>query len=123
MASLQEQTKEICELAEKVINNPKLSPKLAAKELCLSAAVVELVFGGVFLPSPIILFGTYLLNVFSNHKKKELEKKRMLKEIIRKQQATIRKLEQENKNNQAEIDNLKEMLRILEEAESEIKAA
>ena len=47
MASLQEQTKEICKLAEKVINNPKLSPKLAAKELCLSAAVVELVFGGV----------------------------------------------------------------------------
>ena len=47
----------------------------------------------------------------------------MLKEIIRKQQATIRKLEQENKNNKAEIDNLKEMLRILEEAESEIKAA
>lgn len=123
MASLQEQTKEICKLAEKVINNPKLSPKLAAKELCLSAAVVELVFGGVFAPSPIILFGTYLWEVISNHKKKELEKERMLKEIIRKQQATIRKLEQENKNNKAEIDNLKEMLRILEEAESEIKAA
>ena len=123
MASLQEQTKEICELAEKVINNPKLSPKLAAKELCLSAAVVKLVYGGVFVPSPIILFGIYLLKVFSNHKKKKLEKERMLKEIIRKQQATIRKLEQENKNNKAEIDNLKEMLRILEEAESKIKAA
>ena len=128
MANLQEQIKEVCNLADKVINNPNTSPKTIAKELGLSAGVVGLACGFGFAAAPISLLYPggifYLLwKVYSKNKKKELEKERMLKEIIRKQQAIIRNLEQQNKKNKAEIENLKEMLRILEEAENKVKAA
>lgn len=129
MANLQEQIKEVCNLADKVINNPNLSPKTIAKELGLSAGVVGLACGFAFTAAPISLLYhqggvLYLLwKAYSNNKKKELEKERMLKEIIRKQQAIIRNLEQQNKNNKVKIENLKEMLRILEEAENKVKAA
>ena len=54
----------------------------------------------------------------------------MLREVIGKQQAVIDRLNQElaksrqqNEKNHREIENLKEMLRMLEEAESQLKAA
>ena len=129
MANLQEQIKEICNLADKVINDPNSSPKTIAKELGLSAGVVGLACGFAFAAAPISLLyhpGRILYLIWkacSNNKKKELEKERMLIDIIRKQLAIIRNLEQQNKKNKAEIENLKEMLRILEEAENKVKAA
>jgi len=72
----------------------------------------------------------YIWKKYSDFKKKQLEKERMLREVIAKQQAVIRKLEEElkksaiqNENNRIEIENLKEMLRILKETEEQIKNA
>ena len=59
-------------------------------------------------------------------KKKNLEaeeKERMKNEIIRKQQAIIRKLQRENELNQQEIKNLKDTLEMLEDVVSRMYAA
>ena len=47
----------------------------------------------------------------------------MLREVVCKQQAIIRKLESENVNNKKEIDNLKHILKMLNEVETAINAA
>jgi len=55
-------------------------------------------------------------------KHKRQEKEVLLKEIIVKQQAIINKLNEQNKYNQSEIQNLKEALNALNEVQSAIDA-
>ena len=63
-------------------------------------------------------------------KRERQEKERMLREVIRKQQAVINKLNQElekskkqNAQNQEDIKNLKTILDMLEKTEEHLKAA
>lgn len=134
MESLQEQVKQICSLADNIILNPELPPKQIAQRMKVSAGVLGAVNGtGLVagpLTIPIIGIFYYIWKKYSDFKKKQLEKERMLREVIAKQQAVIRKLEEElkksaiqNENNRIEIENLKEMLRILKETEEQIKNA
>lgn len=136
MESLQEQVKQICSLADNIILNPELPPKQIAQRMKVSAGVlgavngIGLVAGPLTIPIPIIGIFYYIWKKYSDFKKKQLEKERMLREVIAKQQAVIRKLEEElkksaiqNENNRIEIENLKEMLRILKETEEQIKNA
>lgn len=119
MASLQENVKDVCKLADAVLDDPTTSIQITAKHLGLAFLI-----GG--LPGVLIAW-------WAKAKLEQLEreeKERMLREVIGKQQAVIDRLNQElaksrqqNKKNHREIENLKEMLRMLEEAESQLKAA
>ena len=136
MESLQEQVKQICSLADNIILNPELPPKQVAQRMNVSAGVLGavngtgIVAGPLIIPISIVGIFYYIWNKYSGFKKKQLEKERMLREVIAKQQAVIRKLEEElkksamqNENNRIEIENLREMLRILKETEEQIKNA
>lgn len=70
----------------------------------------------------------YIWRKYTESQKRQQEKERMLREIIAKQQAVIRQLEteemrlkQENAQNRVEVENLKNMLHILEQATNQIK--
>ena len=73
--------------------------------------------------SPVIALAKLVYDKFTEHKRKQEEKERALREIIRKQQAIIRELEKQNIKNQQEIKNLKKMLEILEDAENGLRNA
>ena len=120
MASLEEKVRGLCELTDKVLIDPSKSPK-----------EIAVLMGASFLLGPSGSIAVLVIKTWFNKKEREREEKeRMLREIIRKQQAVINRLEaelakerQRNANNRKEIKNLKEMLRMLEEAERQLKAA
>lgn len=136
MASLQDQVKDVCRLADAVVKNPSTSIFTTASNIGVCAAVAGFAAGGVMAFAPILAFNPaiavaiWLAKKFNDKKKEEQEKERMLREVIRKQQAVIQKLNQElaksrqqNEKNRLEIENLKEMLRMLEETEEYLNAA
>ncbi len=134
MASLQEQVKDICRLADSVIENPSVSVKTTATNLGLGGAIVAFAAGGAIFPlAPIFLIGgpigwgaaaaTWVYKKIKDKEKAQQEKERMLREVIRKQQAVIRELDRQQASNKEEINNLKRMLEMLEETEKSIKAA
>lgn len=119
MQSLQEQVKELCKLADQVVANPLNPPYETAKKLGVSALIL------VHPYNPLL----YMLEKLYGSSKRKQEKERMLREIIAKQQAVIRQLEvevarmsQENAQNRNEVENLKRMLSILEQAQKQIEA-
>lgn len=54
-------------------------------------------------------------------KKESVEKEQLLKRIIAKQQAVIEKLKKQNQQNTEEIRNLKELLKMLNDAETQVR--
>lgn len=123
MQQIEEQIKEICLVSDVVVANPKISPEDVIKKSVLKALGVTIINS-----SPVLMVGSFLWKQYKDHKKKQEEKERMLRQIIAKQQAVINKLNEELKKakegearNQAEIKNLREMLSILEKSITQIE--
>lgn len=140
MSNLNEEIKDICRLADAVIQNPSLTVATTAGNIGVCSAIATAAAGGALVFSPILagLFGpigvavatVMLLKNKKNKEKEQQEKERMLREVISKQQAVINKLEdelaksrQQNAKNKQEIENLKKMLRLLEDAEEQLRVA
>lgn len=125
MASLQDEVKRVCDLADGVLDDPSKSVKVIAMAIGLNY------LGGVLLaPISHVLMAAWVAKKLLNPKKHEEEKERMLREVIRKQQAVIKRLEDEqarlrkqNADNRKEIEHLKEILKILERTEAQLRAA
>lgn len=130
MANLQEQVNDICRLADAVNKDPGQSIKTTALSIGVGVAITNFALGGVITLGPI---GYSLYKLYKAFKEKEIErqeKERMLREVIRRQQAVIKKLEEEqrkssvqNANNRQKIENLTRMVEMLEKAIAQIKAA
>lgn len=136
MADFQEQVKDICRLADAVIQNPITPITSTAKSIGVCSTVAVFAAGGQLILSPLLMGPVGLVIaagnwIFKKIKEKEKqEKERMLREVIRKQQAVIEKLNKElakskeqNAKNHQEILNLKQMLSMLEVTEVKISAA
>lgn len=138
MADFQEQVKDICRLADAVIQNPITPITSTANSIGVCSSVAVFAEGGQLILSPllmgpvglIIAAGNWIFKKIREKEKQQQEKERMLREVIRKQQAVIEKLNKElarskeqNAKNHQEVDNLKKMLRMLEETEVQISAA
>lgn len=145
MSSLQKQVEEICNLADYVIKNPKEPIVNIAQSKNMLPSTINAVSSGISLSGafskgfglsamklvkpnpllfPITIVGTVGYKIYDwikQEKRKKEEKERMLREIIAKQQAIIRELEKRLEGNRIEIENLKEMLRILKEMEQGIR--
>ena len=128
MASLQDEVRDVCNLADSVLINPSKSIKEIASDLGLNIGLglgLSLL-GGL---NPLIL-ATWVAKKYLDSRKHEQEKERMLREVIRRQQAVIRRLEQEqakarrqNEENRQEIENLKKILRMLGKTADQLNAA
>jgi hypothetical protein len=129
MKSLQDQVDAICKLADEVITNPNLPVKTTAKNIGLGATIVGFAAGGALVPlplmgfSPLLALGMWAAKKIKDREKAHQEKELMLREIIKKQQAVIRELQNRQAKNAEEIKNLKRMLEMLEETESVVKKA
>lgn len=136
MSSLQEQVNEICSLADAVVREPSKSIESTALQVGVSSSVMAFATSGIIAFFPFIGLGPIGVFIFAAKKilkkKKEerLEKERMLREVIRKQQVVINRLNQElekckrqNAQNREEIKNLKAVLDMLEKTEEHLKAA
>ncbi len=128
MEKLQDQVKDICKLADAVIKNPALTVVTTASSAGLSSSVISFAAGGLFIPGivyigPITYIVIWVWKKLSDKQKRQQEKERMLRDVIRSQQAVIRALKNKERFNRQEIDNLKEMLRLLEEAGEVVKVA
>ena len=136
MPNLQTEVKDICRLADAVVKNPSDSLSTTAKKIGVCSAVVsfaagaEMAFAPLIVMSPISGLVAWGIKKLLYKKKERQEKERMLREVIRKQQAVINKLNEElarsrqqNAQNRQEIENLKKMLKKLEEAEEHLNAA
>lgn len=145
MSSLQKQVEEICNLADYVIKNPKEPIVNIAQSKNMLPSTINAVSSGISLSGafskgfglsamklvkpnpllfPITIVGTVGYKIYDwikQEKRKKEEKERMLREIIAKQQAIIIELEKRLEGNRIEIENLKEMLRILKETEQGIR--
>ena len=126
MSNLQTGVKDICRLADAVIKDPFTDIDTTAANIGVSATIANIVFR--VAPEPFIIL--HYVKKLIKEKEQRQEKERMLREIIRKQQAVINKLNQElaksreqNAKNRQEIENLKQILRMLEEAEKQLNAA
>lgn len=114
--------RDVCKLADAVLDDPT-TPISELKRNILTWAVI---IGG-----PI--FGPTIIRWLIKNKIEKIEreeKERMLREVICKQQAVIRRLNKEleenrrlHKQNKQEIKNLKEMNKMLEECIKKLKAA
>ena len=82
----------------------------------LGGPIVWTIVGG-----GVIVTGLYSIVKKIRSKKKEDEKKALLKRIIAKQQAIIEELSNQNQLNKREIQNLKEALQMIKEAETQVK--
>lgn len=137
MENLQEQVKEICLLSDAVVRNPSQSIESIALQAGISSSITTFATTGllVFAP-PFIAMGPLGIIIWAANKilykkkRERQEKERMLREVIRKQQAVINKLSQElekskkqNAQNQEDIKNLKAILDMLEKTEEHLKAA
>lgn len=138
MANLQEQVKDICRLADAVIQNPITPITSTANSIGVCSTVAVFAAGGQLILSPLLMgpvglviaAGNWILKKIKEKEKQQQEKERMLREVIRKQQAVIEKLNKElakskeqNVKNHQEILNLKQMLSMLEETVVQISAA
>lgn len=136
MANLQEQVKDICRLADAVIQNPITPITSTANSIGVCSTVAVFAAGGQLILSPLLMGPVGLVIAAGNwifkkiKEKQQQEKERMLREVIRKQQAVIEKLNKElakskeqNAKNHQEILNLKQMLSMLEETVVQISAA
>ena len=133
MEDLKEQVKDVCRLTDAVIKDPATSIAITAGSIGVCGAVATFAAGGGLFLSPLSLGMVIAFEWIAKKlgaKKKQQEKERMLREVIRKQQAVINKLNQElaksrqqNAQNRQEINNLNEILRMLEETEGHLKAA
>lgn len=130
MKTLQDQVDAVCKLADEVITNPGLPVKTIAQKMGLGAAIVAFAAGGALplLPllgplSPMAALGVWTYKKFKDREKAQQEKERMLREVIKKQQAVIRELEKRQANNTEEIKNLKRMLEMLDETENAVRKA
>ena len=135
MANIQELVKDVCRLADAVVKNPSTSLSTTAANIGVCGAVAGFAKTGVIVctpPTPTIpLLGVVIWiaeKLLNNKEKERQEKERMLRDLIRKQQAVINKLNEElarsrqqNAQNRQEIENLKEMLRMLEEIIESLK--
>lgn len=130
MASLQDEVKKVCDLADEVLTNPSRSIKDTAMIIGLGPFLTGL--GSAIFVTPLspIIIATWAAKKMLNRKRHEEEKERMLREVIRKQQAVIDRLNEElararqqNAKNRQEIENLKKILRMLEETEKQLNAA
>lgn len=105
-------------LTDKIIENPQLSPHSVAPSLGVS------VVGGSIglICYPTVSFLLYkLYRWYINSQSIKREKERLLKEVLRKQQAIIAALSSKLDRNTQEINNLKEMLEILMQTEAGIR--
>lgn len=138
MANLQEQVKDICRLADAVIQNPITPITTTANSIGVCSTVAVFASGGQLILSPLLMgpvglviaAGNWILKKLKEKEKQQQEKERMLREVIRKQQAVIEKLNKElakskeqNAKNHQEILNLKQILSMLEETVVQISAA
>lgn len=136
MANLQEQVKDICRLADAVIQNPITPITTTANSIGVCSTVAVFAAGGQLILSPLLMGPVGLVIAAGNwilkklKEKQQQEKERMLREVIRKQQAVIEKLNKElakskeqNAKNHQEILNLKQILSMLEETVVQISAA
>ena len=138
MANLQEQVKDICRLADAVIQNPITPITSTANSIGVCSTVAVFAAGGQLILSPLLMgqvglviaAGNWIFKKLKEKEKQQQEKERMLREVIRKQQAVIEKLNKElakskeqNAKNHQEILNLKQMLSMLEVTEVKISAA
>lgn len=138
MANLQEQVKDICRLADAVIQNPITPITSTANSIGVCSTVAVFAAGGQLILSPLLMgpvglviaAGNWIFKKIKEKEKQQQEKERMLREVIRKQQAVIEKLNKElakskeqNAKNHQEILNLKQMLSMLEVTEVKISAA
>lgn len=117
--------KNILLAADKVIGFPGTTLRDACREygVKISPNTGKLVGGLIFNSSPILMTAIWVVGKIKKTQREKEEKERMKNEIIRKQQAIIRKLHRENELNQQEIKNLKDTLEMLENAFSQIDAA
>ena len=132
MADIQEQVNDICRLADAVVYDPSTSLLTTAKKIGVSTAVASgvMAFAPIAAINPLLAAGIWIVKKARDKEKERQEKERMLREVIRKQQAVINKLNEElarsrqqNAQNRQEIENLKKMLKLLEEAEEHLNAA
>lgn len=138
MADFQEQVKDICRLADAVIQNPITPITSTANSIGVCSTVAVFAAGGQLILSPLLMgpvglviaAGNWIFKKIKEKEKQQQEKERMLREVIRKQQAVIEKLNKElakskeqNAKNHQEILNLKQMLSMLQVTEVKISAA
>ena len=139
MSNLQKEINDICRLADAVVKNPFSDLAVTAGMLGVCPAVFSFVSGGrlalsvtdILIPNtPLIALAKWAYKKYKAKQLEQQEKERMLREVIKKQQAVIRKLDaelaqsrQQNEKNRQEIENLKKMLSMLEEAEEQLNAA
>ena len=138
MADFQEQVKDICRLADAVIQNPITPITSTANSIGVCSTVAVFAAGGQLILSPLLMgpvglviaAGNWIFKKIKEKEKQQQEKERMLREVIRKQQAVIEKLnkklaksKEQNAKNHQEILNLKQMLSMLEVTEVKISAA
>lgn len=125
----------LLKLSDRVIAYPSIDITESAKNIHASSNIINCTCGivqcaqimetgfSLWTVSPVIALAKWVYDKFTEHKRKQEEKERALREIIRKQQAIIRELEKQNIKNQQEIKNLKKMLEILEDAENGLRNA
>ncbi len=130
MSSLQEQVKDICRLADEVILAPSIPLSLSARSIGVCAPVLTFAQTGILSLPPLVGVVIWVFRKLRNKEIERQEKERMLREVIRKQQAVIRKLKTEvaesraqNDRNRQEIENLKKMLDMLQKTENHLNAA
>lgn len=125
MASLQEEVRDVCKLADRVIANPSINPNEKFIELPSVSPYTQGIIAETTIGLGIGALITWLISIIIGQKKEIIslqEKRRMLQELFRKQQAVINRQEKEleknlrqNKQNKQEIENLKNMIKILKE--------
>lgn len=137
MEKIQDQIKDLCKLTDKVVANPSVEIVTTAARIGVGASIASFAAGGALMLSPLLgpaipvfVVAERVFKIFRKDNKDQQQKERMLREVISKHQAVIDRLNmelakssQQNDKNHREIENLKKMLRMLEEAESQIKAA
>lgn len=115
---------DILKAADSVIRTPSVTVREACSNFGVSISpATGFVMGAIIAPSPIIPGILWIYNKIVANRKKAEEKERMLKEIIRKQQAIISKLKGKNNLNEQEIKNLKDMLDMLQDVVSRMNTA
>lgn len=136
MSNLQEQVKDVCRLADAVVQNPSSPVPTTAINIGVCGAVAgfaasgTMPFAPIVVMNPLIAVAVWAVKKMKDKERESQVKERMLREVICKQQAVIKKLEselaksrQQNAQNRQEIENLKEILRMLKETEEYLNAA
>jgi len=122
--TLNRQVKDLCKIADEVLKDPSRSPHDMAKRIKLfnyTSYIVTLgALGGFAGPIGATVgaaVGACLCGLIGKYikiKRDASEKERMLKEVIKKQNAVAEKLAKKERLLKQEIENLKQMLAMLE---------